>query len=514
MSKARVHVRNLLFNWGARLAGIVVTMFVSPFLVHTLGKVDYGIWSLVVATMGWLGILDIGVRASTGRYVILYVGKGDTDRVNQTIRTSLGLYTILGAFILVVSIGLGQVFPDLFAKVPSDYGALVAILLPLWAINLWLTLFSAALASVLPAYDRFDLARGLDLGLLVIRTTGIVLALLAGYGLLGLTLVYIGCQAVAVVGYWLLAKRVFPALRIWPVSLSRRRLKDLFGYGSLAFVSKIAFKVIGQTDLLVVGILIGVESVTTYSVGAMPVYYSWAFMTVVTNTFFPSVQRAAARDDDETIRWYYLRQMRLKLLLGLPMYIGFILFGRLFITLWMEDPTFGATSVAQAALVMAVLSLSKVINLFSTGGESLLAAKGHIRFTATVAVIEAAVNLALSVSFVLVLEWGLMGIAAGTLAARLLVRAFVIPWRAVREVKLRPIRLLEVVGLGLLAAGLFAGICVAVRSLGWTETWAMFWIQIGLVLVLYVPVGLMVLVERRDRRRWFEKLRLVPAGEP
>ena len=43
MSTAKIHARNLAANWTAHGANLVVMFFLSPFVVHTLGKVEYGI---------------------------------------------------------------------------------------------------------------------------------------------------------------------------------------------------------------------------------------------------------------------------------------------------------------------------------------------------------------------------------------------------------------------------------------------------------------------------------------
>jgi len=43
MSKARIYARNLAANWLGQAAGLVVLFFLSPFVVHTVGKAEYGI---------------------------------------------------------------------------------------------------------------------------------------------------------------------------------------------------------------------------------------------------------------------------------------------------------------------------------------------------------------------------------------------------------------------------------------------------------------------------------------
>jgi len=501
MSNARVHARNLLANWTAHGANMVVLFFLSPFVVHTLGKTEYGIWSLLTVLTGYMGIFDLGVRASTGRYVILYLGRQDHERVDETLRTSLGVFTIAGLLIFAAGIAIGLGFPVFFPSSPQEYHAMVAILLPVLAVNVWLSVVGAVFGSVLVAHDRFDLARTVDLTVLAVRTGGTILALRTGYGLMGLTAVTVGCSLLALAVNYAMARRIYPRMRVWPPALVRPRLREMFGYGIAAFISNIATRVVGQTSLVVVGALISVSAVTVFSVGAMLAYYLWTFLGQIGHTFFPPVQRAAAVGDYKSVRWYYLRQVRLGFVFGVPAYIGFIVFGHPFITLWMGGASFDESSVNQAALVLAVLSLSKLVALPSIGGQYLLASTGHIGYSAGVQVLEAVINVALSVFLVLVAHWGLAGVAVAALVARLLTSAVLIPWRANRAVKTRATRFLGVLGLGLVAGGVFAGWCLLMRSVIPGGSWALFGLQVALSLVGYVPIALGLLVPRDDRKR-------------
>ena len=186
MSSARVIVRNLVANWVGVGSNLVVMFFLSPFIVHTLGQTQYGIWQLLTILTGYMGVLDLGVRASTGRYIILYLGKNDREKVDQTIRTGLGMYTALGGLILLAGCIVGMLFPRFFPTMPHEYHRIVAILLPVLAVNIWISAVRTVLSSVLAAHDRFDLARGSDLIMLAVRTVGTILALIWGYGLVGL----------------------------------------------------------------------------------------------------------------------------------------------------------------------------------------------------------------------------------------------------------------------------------------------------------------------------------------
>lgn len=509
MSSARRNVKNLAINWLSFGATGVVMFFISPFVIHSLGTVEYGIWSLVTVLTGYMGVLDLGIRASTGRHIFLYTGRGDHDGVDETIRTSLGFFTLLGAGILVAATLLGGFFSSLFA-VPADYHRLLLWLMPMMAANVWFSAVGAIFSSVLLSHERFDLARGVDLFSLLVRTLGTIIVLHLEYGIIGLALVVVGCNVLPVVCNALLAKMVYPSLRFWPLQLNPLRLKELGSYGVAAFVSTVAIKIVGQTDLFVVGATIDVAAVTVYSVGAMLVYYSQNLLAQIDATFQPALQKFVARDEMGSARWIFFRQTRLAILLGVPMYVGFIVYAESFIRLWMYGPEFGDASVRAAATVMAILAASKLLNLFYVGSGPLLAAMGHVRFNAILSVAQAIVNLALSLLFVLAFDCGLWGVALGTFVSRLFVMTFLLPWYACLKARIAwSDYLWQIGGRGLWAMVLFAGGSVLIQNLVPADSWTMFTISVLLSLVAFVPIALLLIIPKSDRDRIHERIRLL-----
>ena len=503
MSKAGPYARNLVANWVSHLGNLVVMFLLSPYVVHTLGQTDYGIWSLLNVLAGYMGVLDLGVRASTGRHIILYLGKADHDAVDKTIRTGLGFYSAVGFLLLLTGALLGSAFPIFFTSVPESSHQLLRLLLPLMAVNIWLSAFGAVCSSVLIAHDRFDLARAIDLVVLAVRAAGTVLSLKWGYGLLGLVIVTLACNVLACLGNWAIAHRIYPRLRVLPFALDRVRLRELLRYGLAIFVARIAFKLIGQTDLVIAGAAFGVSAVTVYSVGAMLIYYSGTFVGEISQVFFPPTQRAVARGDVSGAHVLFLRQVRLALIVGIPLFVGFIFFAEPFIRLWMLGSKFDESAVHTAAIVMGVLAGSKLLYLPCIGCASLLDATGHVRFNAILTSAEAICNLALSLFLAVTLRWGLPGIAMGTLLSRLLVGTFAHPWYACRKTGMDGKQFIIVAATASLVGIVFAGVCILVRSLFATDSWATFAIQVSAALLGYVPIAFWVLLPTTDRSRLY-----------
>ena len=71
MTKMRRIARGVMFNWIALATNMLVAFFLSPFVVHHLGNVAYGIWTLVVSVTSFMGLLDLGMRGA----VTLFVSK-------------------------------------------------------------------------------------------------------------------------------------------------------------------------------------------------------------------------------------------------------------------------------------------------------------------------------------------------------------------------------------------------------------------------------------------------------
>jgi O-antigen/teichoic acid export membrane protein len=506
MSRARIYVRNLIANWTGPAVNLTVLFFLSPFVVHTLGETQYGIWSLLMVLTGYMGLFDLGVRASTGRYVILYYGRGDHERLQETLRTGFGFFSAAGLLILLAGVVIGLAFPTFFPSAPAEYQGLVVFLLPILAVNIWLSVIGALYASMLAAQDRFDLMQVVGVTSVAVRAVGTVLVLRWGYGIVGLTVVTLADGVLSAVGNRWLARRIYPRLRAWPPLLSRERLRELFGYGLPAFLSGIAGRLVSHSAMLVTGVLISVAAVTTYSIGSMLVFYAGPFLWQVTGTLFPSVQRSVAQGDMGSVRWLYLRQMRAGLVVGVLVYGGFILFGKLFIRTWM-GPEF-----TEAFTVMAILSAMELLTLFSGGAASVLSATGHVWFLTAVGACEGIVSLSLAVFFVLVLGWGIVGIAAAALAARVLVSLFTITWRVCSVIELRWTSLTGVAVPGLLTAAAFVAWGLLIRSLIPAQGWGLFFTQVALACAGYAPIAMAMLVPKDDRMRVFRFLRLVPAS--
>lgn len=490
-------VRYIFTNWLGHGLNVVVLFFLTPYVVAQLGETQYGVWSTVIMLTGYLGVLDIGIRSSTGRFIILYLGRRDAQGVNETIRTSLGFFSLTALAVLVAALALGFIVPHQLQDMPPELISIFPLLLLIVSVNSWLAAVSVVYSSVLTGRDRFDLMQAVNVGMLIIRSVGTVFVLTAGYGLIALAVVTLLANVAGLCGNVVLAHRLYRPLRSWPLMLNRARLKELFGFGIPVFVSSVASRILSHTDLLLIGLMLSVALVTEYSICSMLILYAWGFIELVVASTFPSIQRAAARDEMDNVRALVLRMSRLTVLFGLLPYVGFIVFGREFLALWV--PTL-ADKVPEAALLLAVLSFARIVALFSEGLSPALQSIGIVRIPAALAIIESIINALLSLA--LVLPFGILGIAAGTLVAMTIMRGIVVPIYTFGKLQLPGLHFVRLVVMpAMLAALLFAGASLLILLTMPVGTWQAFFTKVAAATAAYGLISFLVLISSDQRRQ-------------
>ena len=157
---------------------------------------------------------------------------------------------------------------------------------------------------------------------------------------------------------------------------------------------------------------------------------------------------------------------------------------------------------------MTVLAISQLPSLYMRPSLNLLAAMGYIRFNAGIAIIKALANLGLSLYFVLVMSWGLAGIAAGTLVSRLLVSGIWVPFYLCRraDISLRRFVLATLLP-GIFAAGLFAVFCLCLLWFWLPATWLALWTHIAVATLCCSMLAAATLLPNDYRKRAIARLR-------
>src|SRR5437879_12085953 len=96
MQKGHGIGRSVALNWIALVVSIGVAFFLSPFIVHRLGNVAYGIWTLVNSMIAYMGLLDLGMRGAVTRFVSRYHSQGEHLQSSRSVSAAFWLRAGIG----------------------------------------------------------------------------------------------------------------------------------------------------------------------------------------------------------------------------------------------------------------------------------------------------------------------------------------------------------------------------------------------------------------------------------
>ncbi len=417
--RVRHIARNVFSNWVATAANMAVGFFLSPFIVHRLGNEAYGVWVLAISSINYLALLDLGMRSSVLRFVSKGHTVGDHDASSSALSAALWVRLQISLLVLLLAGSLAYFFP-VFFKVPLHLarGAQLAVLII--GVNMALTMSMGVFGGVLSALNRYDLQTAVTLVQVVIRVTGVVLVLRQGRGIVSVAL----CEfAAALVGNALLvilARRLYPQLRVLLRRPTLEVLRPLWSYSFYAFLTSVALQLVYQTDNLVVGSFVSTSAVTFYAIGNSLCRYTDQCTGGITTSFVPAASTFEAAGDASRLQALYRVGTRTVMAVSLPILVTLLVRGRTFIGLWM-GPQYAAVS----GTVLCILAVALIFAQANTTAFSIAFGTERHKKVARWAISEGIANLVLSV--LLVRRFGIYGVAVGTLVPNLFVHLFLWP---------------------------------------------------------------------------------------
>ncbi len=405
--------RRLVFNTASNIftlfLKLAITFVMTPLLIKNMGNHDYGIWEMVGAVIGYMGILDLGIRPAVSRFASAFIAQKDEPALTRLFATAWYFLFAVG-LLLAVSITFWAVFgADALAPAgeSDNYKKYVWFLLII-AMQMLIVFPSYTAESFLEAYQEYYLKNNITivnsvLGAVILFayiTPENALVLLALCNAIGICIKYIFLV-------WLMQyRRPFLSFR-WAY-FSWAQLKELLRFSIKTVIQGIAGRIESATDSLVIGFIMGPASVPLYSVPANLVGYvrmiSWNF----THVFMPYFSALNALDDQKKIQEVYLTGSKLTVAPTIILAIGILLLGPEFLHIWVGEEI--ANSARSFLWVIVAFIVLPLLNPMSS--RYLTAIDKHA-FLAKWPLPFAFLNLALSLA--LIHPLGIFGVALGSL---------------------------------------------------------------------------------------------------
>jgi len=410
---------NTASNVGTLFLKLGITFIMTPILVSNLGRYDYGLWEMIMAIVGYMGILDMGIRPTVSRYAAMAIARKDERELGQVYATAWFYLVAVGAC-LAVSLALwGVLFPASLAENPQSDAQKYSLLLLILAAQLLLVFPAYTAESFLEAYQEYYLKNNITIVNSIVGSILIyhfispenALLLLAGVNAAGISSKYLFYVI------YMQNKRAF--LRPYFGRFSWGKLRELFRFSLKTLVQGLSTRIENSTDSLVIGFILGPASVPLYSIPANLVNYIRSITYNLTHVFMPYFSSLAARAEAQKTREVYFIGSKLTVCSVLIMAIGVVGLGHSFLTLWI-----GGDIAEGAAPILWILVAFTCLPLLNPYSSRYLTAINRHGIFAKWGPVVAVVNLGLSL--MLIHPLGIYGVALGSLLPAIFYQPYIL----------------------------------------------------------------------------------------
>lgn len=416
---------NILSNWAAFIVGTAITFVLSPIVVHALGDVRYGLWGVIGSIVGYLGLLDLGVRVGVTRFVARYDATGDRVAVNRIITTSFTLFAGIGSAAVLLGAGLALLLPRI-VHVPPDLLTEGSLAVAIGGVTVAAALLGGVFGGSLAGLQRLAALNAIDLGTEVVRAVAVVLTLRAGGGLVALSVVQLTAVVTRGLIYVAANRRFQPGLRIARALWDTDTLRQILRFSAYAMILHVSAIVIFSSDAMVIAALMPVAQVTFFVIAGNLSQAALQVLGGVSRALYPLVSARQATEGTLGTARLIRDSVRLTTIVVLPIVVTFLVRGGTFIGLWMGT-SYGGPSGA----VLRILSVGLCVAAsYQVLASNIMALNLH-RGLVPPFVLEAVANLGLSIGLGYVM--GVNGVAWGTTIPRAAVALAFAPWFARRE---------------------------------------------------------------------------------
>lgn len=423
MSRSRRFLSGLSLGYVYQALVMLVALWLTPFLLHRIGQHAYGLWLVGLQILSYLMLMDFGIVALLPRETAWATGRelrgtsGDLPHViGRSARVVMYQTPLVGVAVFI----FWQVMPGAWREVEGP----VMVVLVGFTVLFPLRVFQAVLQGLqdLAFFTRMQMVSW------AVSTVVTVVLVLRGFSLYSLALGWLSMQGLVTVIAFLRLRNHFPGVLPDKLpSLSRSEVLGSLTSGFWVSVSQLAQVLVGSTDYLIIGQILGPSAVVPYSCTQKLVAALRNQPYMVMEAAAPGLSQMKTSESPERIF-----QVSSALTLGMLTLAGAVscvtlAVNKSFVYWWLGSSQFAGIWVSITLILLALLrhwSTTVVYSIFALGYERRISITTLIDGGAT-----------LLLGFLLVKWLGLVGAPIGGMLAVCLVSLPANLWALAREVR-------------------------------------------------------------------------------
>ena len=413
----KVLLRNSVSNVTVLFIRVMIAFIMTPIIVRSLGNYNYGIWDIVMAIIGYMGILDIGIQPAITKYVAQYNALGNKKKLNSIYSSSLPLMASVGVICFLVFCALALIAPDRIEQNVTN-GTRYVLFFIIIGIQTLITFPGYIFQCFHFGFQRYHICNFVSIVTMLFGNTILFFILQKGGGLLSLVTITASMAYVRSISYWILLRLdKFGGFRFFMQYFSWETLKELANFGFKILIGGVAGRISFYLDSILIGGFLGPTMVTFYAIPRNFVNTIFNVVPAITQSFMPFFSELDSLNQRTMAEQVYLVASRYVLGLAFLLAIELYFVGIPFLRIWI-----GPEYAERGRLVLYFLLFAKLYTVSPFQARYLTAIGRHIIYVKFGWYMTIA-NIGLSVIFLRF--WGIAGVALGALTSFVIFYPFI-----------------------------------------------------------------------------------------
>ena len=353
----------------------VIGLVLTPFIIKSLGKSEYGLYTMIGALVGYLTILDFGLNSTIVRFVAKYRVEKDKKGEENFLAHSFLIYGFIALIVicigLLVYFNLDTLYSD---TLTFDQLKQAKIMFLVLIFNLAITLPGGAFTGICSGYEEFVLPRIANIVRYILRSLIVVGLLMLGGDAVGIVVVdTIMNLLIIAINMAIAFKKLNIKIKLH--QFEKQLLKLIVGYSVWIFVFAIVHQLRWQAGQLVLGLTFSTSVVAIYAVAVTLGNYYGAFSSAIASVFLPrATQMVTANASPKELTDMFIKISRIILIVLLYIFGGFILVGKDFIYLWVGN------EFIEVYIYVIIIMFGLTLILSQGFANNILEAKNKLKF--------------------------------------------------------------------------------------------------------------------------------------
>lgn len=486
---------NLIANIASYSVNIVISFFLTPYLIRVLGKEAYSFYPIANNFVQYMSIVTIALNSMAARFITIEIAKKNMHQANVYFSSVFYANIFLSA-ILLIPMTLAVVFLEKLLNIPVDLVASIKVLFVLVFVSMLVNIITSVFSVSVYARNRIDLKSLADVIHSVLK---LVLYVVLFY-LFVPNIIYVGVISVVLavvtfvmhLGY---TQKLLPQVRISTGYFRVKSVVEMLSSGVWNSVNQIGSALMFSLAIVYCNVLVSAQAGGEYSIIQTIPNFINGIISTLAAVFIPSVtQTYATKSVDEVVKEVKMSQKVMGMITNVPIVV-FMVIGVDFYKLWVPG---------ENALRLHILSVLTVFHLLFIGVSwtvaNLNTVLNKVKVPALYLIGSGAVNFVLVVLLTKFTNLGVYAIPLSSAVILFVWAAFFIPMYPCWVLKIKWSTFYTAIYKMLISSAILLAVTALLRRAVAVNSWMSLIALCALTGCIGVLINLCVVLDRQDRK--------------